>query len=58
MARLWRETPERPSGAFDDPLLDTAILLHAHEALSRALSCDPLAEEALDTCEEVMMAGL
>ena len=58
MARLWRETPERSSGAFDDPLLDTAILLQAHEALSRALSCDPLAEEALDTCEEVRMAGL
>ena len=58
MARLWRETPERSSGAFDDPLLDTAILLQAHDALSRALSCDPLAEEALDTCEEARMAGL
>ena len=57
MARLWREAPERCSGAFDDPLLDTGVLLQAHEALSRAVACDPLAEDALDTCEEVM-AGL
>jgi len=57
MARLWREAPERCSGAFDDPLLDTGILLQAHEALSRAVACDPLAEDALDTCEEVL-AGL